>query len=116
MAKPVDVFVTSRAVTILRQLAPAQRAQFDRLIAALRMSPQAGVFYAHDTTGRPLYQVSGYDVHLIYTIVYCVQRDQIFILAIEIADWIPQHIDMPCSSPKRKAQSAKRSGGVGREA
>lgn len=95
MAKPVAILVTGRAVAVLRQLNPAQRAQFDRLIAALRMSPQAGVYYAHDGDDRPLYQVSSYNVHVIYTIIYRVQRDQIFIIAIEVADWTPQHVDMP---------------------
>jgi hypothetical protein len=95
MAKPVDILVTGRAVAVLRQLDSAQRAQFDRLIAALRLSPQAGVYYAHDGDGRPLYQVSSYHGHVIYTIVYRMQRDQIFIIAIEVADWTPQHVDMP---------------------
>lgn len=95
MAKPVDVFVTGRAVAVLRQLDLAQRAQVDRLVASLRLSPQAGVYYAHDHDGRPLYQVSAHDVHVIYTVVYRVQRDQIFLIAIEVADWFPQHVDMP---------------------
>gem|GEM_PF-3869032 len=95
MAKPVAILVTGRAVAVLRQLDPAQRTQFDRLIAALRMSPQAGMYYVHDGDGRPLYQVSSYHGHVISTIVYRMHCDQIFIIAIEVADWTPQHVDMP---------------------
>lgn len=46
-------------------------------------------------TARPLYQVRASDVHIISTIVYRVQHDQVFMIAIAIADWIPQHIDLP---------------------
>lgn len=95
MTKPVDVFVAGRAVAALRQLDSAQRAHYDRLIAALWLSPQAGVSFAHDGEGRPLYQVSAHDVHVLSTVVYRVQRDQIFLIALEIADWTPPHIDMP---------------------
>jgi hypothetical protein len=95
MPKPVQIAVESSAQAVLTQMTPAQRAQFLRLAEALRLSPRAGVFYAKDLQNRTLYQVSAADVHLIYTIVYRVRSDYVFIVAIEIAEWTPQHTDMP---------------------
>ena len=95
MPKPVQIAVESSAQVVLAQIAPAQRAQFFRLVDALRLSPRAGVFYAKDLHNRTLYQVSAADVHVIYTIVYRVQADYIFIVAIDIAEWTPQHSDIP---------------------
>lgn len=51
--------------------------------------------YAHDLAGRPLYQVSGADLHVIYTVTYRITADQVFIVAINVADWSPQPVDMP---------------------
>jgi hypothetical protein len=95
MPKRVDIVLLGQAYAILRSFDAAHRAQFDRLVAALRLSPQAGVFYARDSTGRVLYQVSGADLHVIYTLTYLVQVDRIAIVSIDVAEWTPQHADMP---------------------
>ena len=95
MPKPVQIAVESSAQVVLTQMTSAQRAQFFRLVDALRLSPRAGVFYAKDLQNRTLYQVSAADIHLIYTIVYRVWSDYVFIVAIDIAEWSPQHTDMP---------------------
>ena len=94
MPKPVQIAIERSAQAVLTQMTPAQRAQFFRLVEALRLSPRAGMFYAKDLHNRTLYQVSAADVHLIYTIVYRVWSDYVFIVAIEIAEWRPEHSDM----------------------
>nr|MCU0492224.1 hypothetical protein [Chloroflexaceae bacterium] len=91
----VEVIVLGRAVAVIRQMIPTQRAQFDRLIAAMRLSPQAGVFYGYDLEQRVLRQVSAADVHIIYTITYRQQGERLFVVAVEIAEWTPKHSDMP---------------------
>lgn len=95
MAKRLRIIVLDRARLVILQLTESQRAQFDRLIAALRLAPRAGVYYAADTMGRTLYQVSSADLHLVYTLVYTVQEDRLLIVSIEVAPWTPQHLDMP---------------------
>ena len=95
MPKPVQVAVESSAQAVITQMTPAQRVQFFCLVEALRLSPRAGVFYARDLQNRTLYQVSAADVHVIYTIVYRVWSDYIFIVAIEIAEWSREHADTP---------------------
>ena len=92
MAKPVEIVIAGRAVATLRQLDSPHRVQFDRLVAALRLSPEAGLFYAYDGEGRILRQVSGADLHVIYTLTYRVQRDRVFIIAIELAEWSPREV------------------------
>ena len=94
-ANPVVVYVEATAQATIAQLTAAQRAQFMRLTAALRLAPEAGVFYARDTANRVLRQMSAVDVHVIYTVVYLTTSDRVFIVAIEIAEWTPQHSDMP---------------------
>jgi hypothetical protein len=95
MPKKVEVFILGAAQRVLGSLDQAHRAQFNRLVAALRLSPQAGVFYAKDGAGRVLYQVSGSDLHVIYTLTYLVQVDHVYIVSIDIAEWFPHHADMP---------------------
>jgi hypothetical protein len=94
MPKPVRIIVESSAQQAIMQMTPAQRGQFLRLADALRLAPRAGVFYAKDGQDRILYQVSAADIHLIYTLVYRVWANDVFVVAIEIAEWTPQHSDM----------------------
>lgn len=95
MTKPVDVYVTASVAGVLRQITPVQRAQCDRLIAAIRIAPQAGQFYAHDGENRLLRIASAADVHLIYTVTYQVWQDRIFLVDLVVADWHSPHSDMP---------------------
>lgn len=53
------------------------------------------MFYARDGEGRVLRQVSGADLHIIYALTYHVQRDRVFVVAIELAEWSPAHVEMP---------------------
>ena len=95
MAKPVRVYVEPRAQAVINGFDAAHRAQFLRLVAAIRIAPQAGVFYARDDRGRVLWQVSGSDLHMIYTVIYQFDAEHVFVVAIEVAPWNPVHTDMP---------------------
>jgi hypothetical protein len=95
MPKPVRIIVESSAQPVIAQMTQAQRAQLLRLAEALRLSPRVGVFYARDGRNRVLYQVSAADIHVIYTLVYHIWANDVFVVAIEIAEWTPQHTDMP---------------------
>lgn len=70
------------------------RQQFQRLVQALRLSPEAGVIYGTTSTGQVLRQVSGEDLHVIYTITYGANIS-VFIVIIEHAPWTPRHVEMP---------------------
>jgi hypothetical protein len=95
MSKPVRVFFTAQGSAALRRLTPAQREQMHRLIQAISIAPRAGVFYRRDLDNRVLYIVSAADVHLVYTIMYRVSEDRIFVVDIEVAEWTPRDSDMP---------------------
>ena len=64
------------------QLTHAQKDQVRRLVAALKLSPQAGWFYRKDDRGRALFIVSASDTHLVYNIQYIQQGDLIVIVTI----------------------------------
>lgn len=55
------------------QLTHAQKDQVRRLVAALKLSPQAGWFYRKDDRGRVLFIVSASDTHLVYNIQHIQQ-------------------------------------------
>ena len=95
MTKPVDVFVAAQVAQALSRLSPGQRGQFDRLVEAIRIAPQAGLVYARDGDNRLLRIVSAADVHIIYTITYRFLRDRIFLVDLVVAEWTPSHTDMP---------------------
>ena len=65
------------------------RGQLHRLIQAVSLSPRAGIFFRRDLQNRVLYLVSAADVHLVYSIVYRIGEDQIFVVDIEVAEWTP---------------------------
>lgn len=83
------VILTRRVGAALATLIPAQRAQFNRLVQAIQMSPRAGSFYARDGAQRVLQIASASDVHIIYRVVYLVGRDDLTIVDVVIAEWTP---------------------------
>jgi hypothetical protein len=95
MTKPTEIFVTVQVAQALGRLSLAQRGQFNRLVEAIRMAPQAGHVYARDGQDRLLRIISAADVHLVYTITYRVARDRIFLVDLVVAEWSPGHVDMP---------------------
>ena len=95
MSTQVRVFFTAQGTAALSRLTPTQREQLHRLIQAISIAPRAGLFYRRDLDNRVLYLASASDVHLVYTIIYRVSEERIFVVDIEVAEWTPRPTDMP---------------------
>jgi hypothetical protein len=95
MSKPVRFFWESQARTVWTSLPPSQRDQVRRLLAALRVAPMVGALVRFDMRGRPLRIASAWDTHLVYTLVYRAQEDQVFVVDVFVQEWTPKHTDDP---------------------
>lgn len=93
--KPVQIFLSRRVSGLLHTLHTGQRAQFNRLLQSIRLAPEAGMIYGRDLDARLLRIASAADVHIVYTIVYRVGADHLFVVDLMIIEWTPPHSDMP---------------------
>lgn len=89
-----EIKILPSATVALTNLTAEERGLFDQVTRLLRQNPLIGRPYGDDPTGRPLYQVTVRQVHVIHAVHYRVWRDVIFIVRIEIADWSPKHVDL----------------------
>jgi hypothetical protein len=92
--KPVQFFLSPQVRLVVQNLLPNQREQFQRLLLALQIAPIAGPVYAHDNDARLLRIASAADAHVIYSVIYRVHSDHIFITDLVIAEWNPTDVDM----------------------
>jgi len=79
-----------RADAVYQQMNDAERARFDRIIAVIKNAPEDGKFYAMAPDNARLLQMTGANMHVIYTVKYWPIGRVLLIITIEIRDWEPR--------------------------
>lgn len=97
MAKSMVVGWLDEARARLRVLPPEQQAQVRRLIATLRLSPEAGGLWTVDLAGDKLFIAMAADTHVIHRVIYRVGQPNDLLLIYDILTfpWQPDEDVVP---------------------